>query len=457
MKCDETRPSCVNCQKQNETCDYSIRLNWEGRGKKKAEPAAGLGQINLSQDITSAPRNENEATGSTNTTSTSVFSFQPQRIVGIPQDEGFKAREESQSRSSGSYSPSMPTIPRQSPTLSVFDPSVMPLGFTDPYGALSEPQQLYERYGSSNADTPLQPFAMSRFHPSQGDLMGPDSETGNLGINPYLARNSELLNTDSPTAMPLSLTDDRSENLVSTELSANRPHKKARYESGIEASPYFHTGMPPPNGPSSATYSPFNSESPGGIPQQVNSASAPLTPASSYSDEGHRSYLPKLLAPGAQESPDLRRLSVNSLLSGPAGYQYPPEQASTPRSNPDSHDWSFQYRDLYTDTTTYGVDRGFKDLDIGKNDDANAISGASPLTSRDHLDFVLDEESAEMPVEFGFGMNSPAIEDAGYYDKPVSIIIPKLLEPLPPKLLENPMNLLVSTSLIHTLNGSLTL
>jgi hypothetical protein len=37
VKCDETRPTCVNCQRQGETCDYSIRLNWEGRGKKKPD------------------------------------------------------------------------------------------------------------------------------------------------------------------------------------------------------------------------------------------------------------------------------------------------------------------------------------------------------------------------------------------------------------------------------------
>lgn len=37
IKCDEAKPSCVNCQKQGETCDYNIRLNWGGRVKKKPE------------------------------------------------------------------------------------------------------------------------------------------------------------------------------------------------------------------------------------------------------------------------------------------------------------------------------------------------------------------------------------------------------------------------------------
>ena len=104
-----------------------------------------------------------------------------------------------------------------------------------------------------------------------------------------------------------------------------------------------------------------------------------------------------------------------------------------------------QYQDFYQDTITYGIDRGFKDLDIGKNDDLNAISGSSPVAMRDHLDLVIDEEGELLPVEFGFGMetNSSVFENGGYYDKPVAIQIPRILEPLPNKLMENHMNLLV--------------
>jgi hypothetical protein len=133
-------------------------------------------------------------------------------------------------------------------------------------------------------------------------------------------------------------------------------------------------------------------------------------------------------------------------LSGPPGISYH-DRNNGPRSNPDSQDWTIPYQDLYQDTITYGIDRGFKDLDIGKNDDANAISGSSPIAMRDHLELVLDEEGEFLPVEFGFGMetfNSTAFENGGYYDKPVPVCIPRALEPLPSKLLENPMNLLVS-------------
>ena len=31
----EEKPACVNCERQGEACDYSIKLNWEGRTKRK--------------------------------------------------------------------------------------------------------------------------------------------------------------------------------------------------------------------------------------------------------------------------------------------------------------------------------------------------------------------------------------------------------------------------------------
>lgn len=53
MKCDEARPICLNCERQDDTCDYSVRLNWDGRGKRKAE-IAEEGQVNFSANVFSA-------------------------------------------------------------------------------------------------------------------------------------------------------------------------------------------------------------------------------------------------------------------------------------------------------------------------------------------------------------------------------------------------------------------
>ncbi|KAI1166465.1 hypothetical protein F5B18DRAFT_48671 [Nemania serpens] len=37
IKCGEEHPVCVNCQRTGEACDYSIRLNWDGRRGKQAD------------------------------------------------------------------------------------------------------------------------------------------------------------------------------------------------------------------------------------------------------------------------------------------------------------------------------------------------------------------------------------------------------------------------------------
>ena len=34
VKCGEEKPVCVNCLANREPCDYSIRLNWDGRSGK---------------------------------------------------------------------------------------------------------------------------------------------------------------------------------------------------------------------------------------------------------------------------------------------------------------------------------------------------------------------------------------------------------------------------------------
>jgi hypothetical protein len=135
---------------------------------------------------------------------------------------------------------------------------------------------------------------------------------------------------------------------------------------------------------------------------------------------------------------------VNSLLSGPPGISNQGDRAYD-NENHEIRDWTHDIPENFDDSTVYGIDRGFKDLDIGKNDDANAITGVSPVIVRDHLNRSLDDELESIPMEFGFGMKeNPAFENGAYYDQPVHVSIPRALEPLPNRLLENPMNLLVS-------------
>ena len=123
--------------------------------------------------------------------------------------------------------------------------------------------------------------------------------------------------------------------------------------------------------------------------------------------------------------PDLRRMSVQSILAGPAadgqrGLQH-----------------GRQYPIGDEEYTTYGYDRGLPDLDTPHNDDLNAIAIFSPPSGTMDLD---GEGTYGRASELR--SKDMAFEGGGYYAKPVPIKISKSLEPLPPLLLESPMNLL---------------
>ncbi|KAF2280749.1 C6 zinc finger domain-containing protein [Westerdykella ornata] len=122
------------------------------------------------------------------------------------------------------------------------------------------------------------------------------------------------------------------------------------------------------------------------------------------------------------------RLSVQALLARPSDDRF---RAYTPESLPDEQT---PVRDH--GTTTYGYDRGCPDLDIPKNDDDNAITMFTPPSE------TMDYEDGGPYGIAETRAKHMAFSKGGYYANPVPIVIPKSLEPLPPLLVENPMNLI---------------
>ncbi|KAI1657834.1 hypothetical protein F4813DRAFT_358039 [Daldinia decipiens] len=323
IKCGEERPHCLNCQRTGEKCDYSIRLNWEGRRGKRPEP----GVLDFSQEVLSPPL--------------------PAR--------GFK---------------------------------------------------LVHQYPSS--DNP----GTRRLEP----LTGPQSQ-------PKLDRNR----VPSQIAVPLDNLSSRT--IGDTEsLPAS---KRARLASDLHT-PDPQSAHPIEQRHNSAASSTLDSSVASfrfTVGSGLTSAS-PLTPttSSTYSDDDQRHAS--------------RRLSVNSLLSIPPG---PPalqdESASRVRASLPPIDTRTR---VSTEATYYGIDRGFPDRDLGKNEDMIAISGSSPLLQREFLDTPFEPIDDLVWTEFGFGVETNEFieEGGGYYSRPVSIYIPRSLEPLPTQLIDNPMNLL---------------
>ncbi|KAI9796302.1 MAG: hypothetical protein M1833_006387 [Piccolia ochrophora] len=137
-----------------------------------------------------------------------------------------------------------------------------------------------------------------------------------------------------------------------------------------------------------------------------------------------------------------RRLSVNSLLSGPPVESYHEGSVVDTLSHT-----SRAAMESLDESTMFGFDRGFPDLDIGKNDDQHAISPVTPDVFPQDVDPFANEfygHDAYVPIEFGFGVPSKdaAFKEGGYYAKPVPVKIPNSFQPLPSSLAENQMNLL---------------
>ena len=135
-----------------------------------------------------------------------------------------------------------------------------------------------------------------------------------------------------------------------------------------------------------------------------------------------------------QAASDFRRLSVNSLLAGPFD---PNAVIDTSPENPLStsqddakadHEAQDHSRHHHRGHNQYGIDAGFVDLDLSKNDDFNALSGTAGNSKFGKMSCY---------------RHGKAHEPGGYYSKPMPVHIPRALGQLPSKLMDNPMNLLV--------------
>ncbi|KAF3034713.1 hypothetical protein E8E12_006522 [Didymella heteroderae] len=154
----------------------------------------------------------------------------------------------------------------------------------------------------------------------------------------------------------------------------------------------------------------------------------PLTPNSSGGSEDPSVRSSANHQSPAYPPPDIRRLSVQSLVNNPLDSNFQ-------EHNPDG-EAKRRYPVMDSVSTTYGYDLGLPDFDTPRNKDDSAIAIFSPEIGTRELysDLPLDDaEPRTRDMAFGKG---------GYYVKPVPIRIPKSLEPLPPILMENKMNLL---------------
>lgn len=406
IKCGEERPKCENCERQGETCDYSIRLNWEGRTKRK-----GSNETQTSSNATSPPAKLHRSSSSQDTTSTvsTIRELSPNPTTGFmptqyasPNYTGLRPAKSSPYRDHISTAQlsrirDQGTGPYPSPADSSMESPPLLNSSNVPYGG--------HHHSLSNPGMPP-PFQSQSYsspnHINQHDSSGTaftEHQAKKLCLNP---------SRDSPDGFP------RNQTFLPNNFAAARQMK-----------------LGPMISPQSMRY---QSSSPSN-----GSVRMPPTPAASAigSEDIH---LP-MTGPSPQQLPDsndFRRLSVKSLLS-----------EDSPVDSGSGVDSVFPGKlnigPFHYQKTTYGVDRGFPDLDLPHNNDMTALNGVTPTMGTVDLDRnEADLGNEDLYSEFGFGINASEgfNEGSGYYANPVTVSISRSLEPLPPTLQDNPMNLL---------------
>jgi len=428
VKCGEEKPGCINCQRQGEACDYSIRLNWDGRTKRKDDGSPGSQTIAFDSP---ASISQHDSSGST----LNGLSNGPYTTHLSPRQDEHTAQ-----RPTSPYPPAPTHSHTGSPMPPITDFATntqMPLPDSDASSYHAMPTMLRnpswgDPPSTSNfaAGTQMPLFRMQNSmaaYPSPAESFGSPGAMASLFHNGY----SMAMPPPLPTSNPMQPQDAAR----SPFNSAKRMRLTPRNES-ISRSPYLvHRA---------------SSYGPGDLDDVSRPSFSPLTPTFVPS------YLSNPLTPAASSTshishdPEDRRISVSSLLSGSPE---PPElddvkptvQVDPPQEEqyvPVSRRGSLHQRMIsYYETETYGQDRGNPDLDIPRNNDAMAITGTTPS---EHSDFDSWLNDFEPIPEFGFRLEKKEVVFAkgGYYASPVTIKIPRKLEPLPEMLSENPMNLL---------------
>ena len=422
VKCGEEKPACVNCQRQGETCDYSIRLNWDGRNKKKDDgrPEPQILSFDTSLSVVRHDSDGSNQSGYATTMQSTHYSPRPPQL-----------------------SPSQPMQPYPGPAPSLLPPindfSNTPSPGLDMENPPLPAPPLYRNTSWENATGRIIPSITSMPSARQSNSLPayPSPSDSSFGSP---SNGQSLFPPNYSMAMP-----PPSSNPMMPHESAKSPYNSAKR---MRLSPRNeHFGRSPNLIYRSSSYGPpdledaskvfFNPLTPSAIPSHLNN---PLTPATSAQDN------------------DDRRISVNSLLSDPDPTETNDYRQNGPTEQPDMTAYAIPEVTAYlpppprrgslhqtmmshSETETYGTDRGYPDLDLPRNNDTIAITGASPS---EHSDFDAWLNESEPLFEFGFGLENKdtVFAKGGYYSSPVTIKIPRKLEPLPRILSENPMNLL---------------
>lgn len=475
----EEKPFCVNCQRQGEQCDYSIRLNWEGRARKKSTTNSSSSVVGSTVFAVTGP----PASGPNPVVTASEFvQVQPQqsqteRLQSATTHQLLPAKRQAdndnshnntgQGGDSWGNAPAQPSKDNQE-RMGMISPVFVSHSNRGPHALSSRNDfQIYPSppAGVSKEEShPLLPMTLpmqSRVpsYPSPSSSVftnasspGPLNQTSLKGY-PAASNPQQSISYIRQPPSPLA----RSYNNPIDPSTVFRDHSSKRIKLTSHNSFYGQRDVqalrppaPPPSSyPNSSSSMPGDSKYTHGLNIKHNTTSnqngvfSSAESSDSTSEDAYPQFQQNLPTENLPTPTEIQRVSVQSLLSHSAA-------KTGALADPLSADESTSSNGSTGDPFNYGFDCGRPDLDVYRNDDSTAIERNIPAecntsmptpVSTGGLDFDAATNTSSPDVNLQLRVTT-VFAKGGYYGKPVPINIPRHLSPLPAALLDHPINLL---------------
>ncbi|GLB03600.1 hypothetical protein AtubIFM57258_008841 [Aspergillus tubingensis] len=450
VKCGEEKPSCLNCRRQNEPCDYSIRLNWGGRTRRKSSVDSPSSQSSSPPGhyatFSFSPSNQYHPDAPSPVQPYTPFSMRdgttaPDQAAGdLLWDVGLAGGMEI---GTSTTSPKgLHDILHESPTA---------------FGQLNNESNCTN--GKTSVDmgaTSQDQEATSPWPDLSPDLATSSSSETLLAFSPPVPSSLDTISYPSPADTNSTIGSFAAFNFSSATIS--RPISFLRHTSDLHHSPPDSNHMPESrtefSSYSSSTdvmsiYADFQSHA----SSSAQNAASPGSAEASLLSSGLAHEAPALQAGPAVHTENFFSKIMNDPLHPDSqsdgvysrtGYvSHAADSAGQSLSELEDVSMSEKRWQAYLTRVTdnYGLDCGRPDLDLNKNDDHSAIdiNYALDLINSDSRPSASNSEGlhTENAKYDGSDCNKRS-----YYASPVPINIPRYLSPLPPSLVKTPINLM---------------
>ncbi|KAL4959358.1 Zn(II)2Cys6 transcription factor [Aspergillus stella-maris] len=415
VKCGEEKPSCSNCRRQNEPCDYSIRLNWGGRTRRRSSV---------------------DSPGSQSSGISFSFPLSPPALLQTHQASPIRSF-----KASGFEENSSPDKPADSPLWDTGLAGEMTIGSTYPsrlHDIQAHPTVLDQSLNSTHRTTDRAPVDMDLSRDQDvtawPSLPANNDNSVNCASNAF-ANPQYLPSPEISTSISALLNFEPHSGIISQPISSVRQEVDVSGHASSDIL-FAQTGVYPnfSGSPSGDTGTTDVSDCNTCSPSNSYEALSPLSPDTSLftngtpRDQGSPGNLPGAL----DGTPGPRHTRSQSLYARrPSGHRSFDEN----RGLSNSEKW---HAYLTTVTDHYGIDPGLPDMDLGNNDDHSAIDVSSALgTIQSHGSSTVSSPGAQA----GKDREMTSGCKYNYYASPVSIDIPRYISPLPTSL-RIPINLM---------------